>query len=688
MPTGKEGEMLLGHNEPVYKNLCETLEKHKKAIVVTFTGGGKSFLASEYLAESGLHALVVCPKRTICSQWAALNQSVDTMTYSAFAKVPLEDLLRYEAVILDEAHHCGSRVWGARAKELTENTAGVVIGLTADSVRWSDGGKDVAQELFDGHIVKGYSLQEAIEQNIVRPFSYVCTIIGFNRMIQERVERLSNGKLDARLRAKAEHLIARLKLDAEAAASVTDVLRQYMPANPKGIVFTDDIAAIEEARGLMNEAFPEMSCYTIHSKQSKEKNEAQLAAFMQAPTACIISVNMLGEGVHVDGVNFIVMLRRTQSPTVYFQQIGRCTKVGSDGEPVIFDIVGNRCTLRMIEVKKAEFLGLSRRAGEKKGGQFVLSSYLEDGLRVLDEIDELLNQWRPWSVEEDEIIRKFYPSEGLETCSRLSNRTKNSVRDRACFLGIARSNYYWKKEEDDILRKYHPKEGTTVCSRLPGRTRNAIKARLATLGIVAPNNRWTKEEDNILQEYYPIEGLAACSRLPGRTRAATQQRAVNLGLTMSSRWTEEEDNILREQYPIEGMAVCSRLPGRSRNSVMQRVFRLNLTVSSRWTKEEDDILRTHYPKEGVAVCSRIPGRTKEATMSRVSHLGIASRRRRWTKGEDDILRKYYPIEGTAVYSRLPGRTRHGIQKRVVALSLHAEEAQATNRLPSGGKRSG
>lgn len=369
MPTGKEGEMLLGHNEPVYKNLCETLEKHKKAIVVTFTGGGKSFLASEYLAESGLHALVVCPKRTICSQWAALNQSVDTMTYSAFAKVPLEDLLRYEAVILDEAHHCGSRVWGARAKELTENTAGVVIGLTADSVRWSDGGKDVAQELFDGHIVKGYSLQEAIEQNIVRPFSYVCTIIGFNRMIQERVERLSNGKLDARLRAKAEHLIARLKLDAEAAASVTDVLRQYMPANPKGIVFTDDIAAIEEARGLMNEAFPDMSCYTIHSKQSKEKNEAQLAAFMQAPTACIISVNMLGEGVHVDGVNFIVMLRRTQSPTVYFQQIGRCTKVGSDGEPVIFDIVLYAVCLNAAEKRiPVQYAGKN---GNRGAGSFI-----------------------------------------------------------------------------------------------------------------------------------------------------------------------------------------------------------------------------------------------------------------------------------------------------------------------------
>ena len=147
--------------------------------------------------------------------------------------------------------------------------------------------------------MKGYSLREAIEQNIVRPFSYVCTIIGFNRMIQERVERLSNGNPDARLRAKAEHLIARLKLDAAAAASVTDVLRQYMPDNPKGIVFTDDIAAIEEARGLMNEAFPNMPCFVIHSKQSKEENDEQMAAFAQAPTACIASVNMLGEGVTV-----------------------------------------------------------------------------------------------------------------------------------------------------------------------------------------------------------------------------------------------------------------------------------------------------------------------------------------------------------------------------------------------------
>lgn len=673
--------MLLGHNEPVYRNLCETLEKHKKAIVVTFTGGGKSFLASEYLAESGLRALVVCPKRTICSQWEALNQSVDTMTYSTFAKVPLEDLLRYEAVILDEAHHCGSRVWGARAKELMENTTGVVIGLTADSVRWSDGGKDVAQELFDGHIVKGYSLQEAIEQNIVKPFSYVCTIIGFDRMIQERVERLNNGNLDARLRAKAEHLITRLKLDAEAAASVTDVLRQYMPDNPKGIVFTDDIAAIEEARGLMNEAFPNMPCFVIHSKQSKKKNDEQMAAFMQAPTACITSVNMLGEGVHVDGVNFIVMLRRTQSPTVYFQQIGRCTKVGSDCEPVIFDIVGNRCTLRMIEVKKAEFLGLSQRDEEKKGGQFVLSSYLEDGLRVLDEIDELLNQWRPWSKEEDDVIRNFFPDEQAEIYMRLPNRTKDAIRRRAVAIGLAEpmQKLCWTKKEEAILRKYYPTEGNAICSRFPSRTKQSVLGKAIALGLVSPSRpyRWTKEEDDILQKYYSKEGADVCLRLPGRTRTAVRNRVHTRGLLLPVRhWTEEEDAILRKHYSEKGPAACSRLLNRSRGAVSARAASLGLAAPKRgWTKEEDDILRKYYPMEGTAICSRLPNRTKAAVVRRAIVVGVSAPSERWTEEENNILRKYYPIEGLAVCSRLPGRAKSAVHTRVSHLGLKRQKNQ-------------
>lgn len=53
MPTGKEGEMLLGHNEPVYKNLCETLEKHKKAIVVTFTAAENRFLQANIWRRVG-----------------------------------------------------------------------------------------------------------------------------------------------------------------------------------------------------------------------------------------------------------------------------------------------------------------------------------------------------------------------------------------------------------------------------------------------------------------------------------------------------------------------------------------------------------------------------------------------------------------------------------------------------------
>lgn len=60
--------MLLEHNLPVYQELCETLEKYRKAIVVVHTGGGKSYIANEFLTEKKLNALVVCPKRTMQSK--------------------------------------------------------------------------------------------------------------------------------------------------------------------------------------------------------------------------------------------------------------------------------------------------------------------------------------------------------------------------------------------------------------------------------------------------------------------------------------------------------------------------------------------------------------------------------------------------------------------------------------------
>ena len=51
--------MLLEHNYPVYQALEDMLAENNKAILVTATGTGKSYVALEYLERHDLRALVI-----------------------------------------------------------------------------------------------------------------------------------------------------------------------------------------------------------------------------------------------------------------------------------------------------------------------------------------------------------------------------------------------------------------------------------------------------------------------------------------------------------------------------------------------------------------------------------------------------------------------------------------------------
>jgi hypothetical protein len=50
---------------------------------------------------------------------------------------------------------------------------------------------------------------------------------------------------------------------------------------------------------------------------------------------------MLNEGLHIKSVDGVILLRKTTSPIVYLQQIGRCLQVDLDKPPLIFDLVNN-----------------------------------------------------------------------------------------------------------------------------------------------------------------------------------------------------------------------------------------------------------------------------------------------------------------------------------------------------------
>ena len=63
---------------------------------------------------------------------------------------------------------------------------------------------------------------------------------------------------------------------------------------------------------------------------------------------------MLNEGVHIEDVSGVILLRPTVSPIIYKQQIGRALSASKTTNAVIFDIVNNIDNLYSIDEIREE----------------------------------------------------------------------------------------------------------------------------------------------------------------------------------------------------------------------------------------------------------------------------------------------------------------------------------------------
>ena len=131
----------------------------------------------------------------------------------------------------------------------------------------------------------------------------------------------------------------------------------------------------------------------------------------------LFCIDMLNEGVHVEGVDGVVLLRPTVSPTLYLQQIGRGLAAGrgKKEQPVIFDIVNNFESLSSIDSLQGEFkqaIAFLQSAGGEK-------TEYQDSFQVIDELLDCRKLFRaicrnlssPWDVYYREA-EAFYKKEG------------------------------------------------------------------------------------------------------------------------------------------------------------------------------------------------------------------------------------------------------------------------------------
>jgi len=97
-----------------------------------------------------------------------------------------------------------------------------------------------------------------------------------------------------------------------------------------------------------------------------------------------------------------------------------------------------------------------------------------------------------WSIEEDTVIRKHYPSIDQENVMKLlPNRTWNAIQFRGRTLGISRRRRNaWTESEDEVLyNNYGEISVKEICKLLPNRTYSAIVSRASLIGLISYGNR-------------------------------------------------------------------------------------------------------------------------------------------------------------------------------------------------------
>ena len=579
--------MLKEHNQEAYEAVKKMLKAHKECCIVAATGIGKSNIITELLRDLNLNAMIIVPNKSLEDEWNKIYEKYDTeyfsiITYHYF-NLHYKDLYGFDAYIFDEAHHMGAKEWGKAIKEFkSEMIDELFIGATADDTRYFDDDiKTVANTFFNGdHIVYGLNQQEAIERGILPRAKYVCAIYN----VEEIFAKYKTIELSDELKGKLNYTIQNCK-------SIKNILQENIPNNNpvKGIVFVDTIKNIGTGVELVKKAFPNEPVYFIHSKLGNKNNERILNEFRATKSGFIVNVNMLNEGNHIEGINTIIMLRKTSSPSLYTQQIGRGLSANCDNI-TIFDLVRNDTSIKSIlsrldsisevcNTNKKEKQDSTINKNLKISNQFIVKNYATDILEILEMINR---KDKNWSSEEDDIIRKYYPVIGINVYKKLPGRTPRTCIDRAKHLKIKSESRYWTIEEDNILREYYPSMGYNVYEKLPGRSKKGCIKRANKLGL-QKMYKWTIEEDNILREYYPSMGSNVYEKLNGRSKQSCRSRANRLGLSYTNKkplWTIEEDNILREYYPSMGSNVYEKLPGRSSSACMTRISYLKLISKS------------------------------------------------------------------------------------------------------------
>lgn len=399
---------LKSHNLETYSKIKKIFKINNRACCVQPTGSGKSYLALKLFEDNpSARKLVLEPQHYIREQLQAKIADdmgeVQFITYSKLSKMSDEDIaaLKPDIIVLDEFHRAGAKEWGCNGVQrlLKFYPKSKVLGLSATPIRHLDNGRNMAEELFEGAMANNMSLAEAIVQRILPLPRYICGLYcldGEVEFINKKIEQSYNSLEEKKTLLKQ---VREMKKQLDKSNGVSSILHKYiLYPNGKYIVFCKDIKHLNQMKPMLEQWFAEagftdVRVYIVHSKN--ENKDIEFRKFKdddgEGIRLCLV-VSMLNEGVHVDGIDGVIMLRNTISAGLFFQQIGRAISCNSKGIPLILDLVANAQSITECNLKTDIEKEIQK---EKERSQGLSGEGLEvEKFFVMDEVLDVISAFK------------------------------------------------------------------------------------------------------------------------------------------------------------------------------------------------------------------------------------------------------------------------------------------------------
>ena len=372
--NGQQELELQEHQQDAYNAVQKTYEQGNRAAVVIPTGCGKSFIALKLMEDNrDKNILFLAPTIAIKNQMYNYIAkyivgeeptserpariiakehfpNLEIRLYQTLLKVSDEDMEKYHAdiIIMDELHRTGAEKWGEKVNTLLEkNPNAKILGLTATPERMDE--QNVIDKLFEGNISYELTLVEALRRRILKSPKYVKCDYALGEYIEglkEAIDSCSDEKTKSELQKKVEQM----RRIVEEAEGIPELFKNNIQKKDgKYIIFCKDKEHMELLQSKVSEWFGEIDSepetYSVYSGKTERKNNEDIKKFETSKSEhlkLLFCVDMLNEGVHIEGISGVIMARPTDSRIVYLQQLGRALSSDPSGEQtIIFDLVNN-----------------------------------------------------------------------------------------------------------------------------------------------------------------------------------------------------------------------------------------------------------------------------------------------------------------------------------------------------------